>query len=207
MKLQAAIDRKPLNETLEMAKKLDSVVDIVELGTSVVKDYGLTTLEENPLKMNHSELLYDIKTSDEGEYEFAKGFDAGADILTVMASSSIPTIHQVYDLTMKRNKKIFIDLLETDDERIAKIADLENAIFGLHHSKDAGAGFDAVGSVKEFHDKFPQIKHIAVAGGIDLDQAKKLAEQGIAEIAIVGGKISGADDPIESAKKFMEAIK
>ena len=77
----------------------------------------------------------------------------------------------------------------------------------MHHSKDAGSGFDAVKTVEEFHERFPQVKHIAVAGGIDLEQARKLAKQGIAETIIVGSKIVGASDVIATAKEFMEVIK
>ncbi|GAY72209.1 D-arabino-3-hexulose 6-phosphate formaldehyde-lyase [Lentilactobacillus kosonis] len=102
---------------------------------------------------------------------------------------------------------MFIDLLEVEDSKIKQIANFENAIYGLHHSKDNENAFDAVESVAEFYKQFPEISNIAVAGGIDLDQAKKLADQGIADIIIVGGKISGADDPIASAKQFMEEIK
>lgn len=207
MKLQAAIDRVSLDDAFSLATQLDPIVDIVELGTSIVKDYGLVELQKNPLKLQHAQLLLDLKTNDEGVYEFTQGFNTGSDILTVMAASSQQTIEQVYDLTLCNSKKVLIDLLEVDSEKVKQIADLDQAIFGLHHSKDAGAGFDAVGTVKRFHAQFPQIKHIAVAGGIDLDQARSLARQGIAETIIVGGKISGADDPVTAAKMFMEAIR
>lgn len=206
MKLQAAIDRVTLDDALVLAKKLDPIVDIIELGTSLVKDYGLVTLRNHPLNLKHAQLLLDLKTNDEGAYEFTQGFKTEADILTAMAASSRQTLDQVYDVTMQQGKQIMIDLLEVDDQRIEQIADLDHAIFGLHHSKDAGAGFDAVGTVAHFHERFPQIKHVAVAGGIDLDQAKALANQGIADTIIVGGKISGADDPLTAAKTFMEAI-
>ena len=44
MKLQVAIDRVSLDQAKEVVKKLDGVVDIIELGTSLVKDYGLLQL-------------------------------------------------------------------------------------------------------------------------------------------------------------------
>nr|MDS0177279.1 orotidine 5'-phosphate decarboxylase [Oenococcus oeni] len=45
MKLQAAIDRRSLQETIELAKKLDPIVDIVEIGTSAIKDFGFAALK------------------------------------------------------------------------------------------------------------------------------------------------------------------
>jgi 3-hexulose-6-phosphate synthase len=194
MKLQVAIDRISLKEALELAHKLDPIVDIIELGTSIVKDYGLVHLKEQVLDFNHAQLLLDLKTNDEGIYEFKQGYRAGADILTVMATSSSSTVRQVYNVAMEYNKQVLIDLMEADNQTIGSIINLENAIFGVHHSKDAGSGFDAV-------------KHIAVAGGIDLEQARKLAKQGIAETIIVGSKIVGASDVIATAKEFMEVIK
>ncbi|WP_282801368.1 orotidine 5'-phosphate decarboxylase / HUMPS family protein [Secundilactobacillus kimchicus] len=207
MKLQAAIDRVSLDKALDLVAKFDGVVDIIELGTSIIKDYGMETLKAQNLKLSNATLLLDIKTNDEGVYEFKKGYAVPADILTVMASSSNETIEQVYELSEAQGKTTFIDLLGVTNDRVAELKHLENAIFGLHHSKDTGGNFDAVATVADFHQEFPEIKHVAVAGGIDLDQAHKLAEQGIAEVAIVGGKISGADDPVASAKQFMEAIK
>jgi len=207
MKLQAAIDRVSLDRANEIAKGLDGIVDIIELGTSLVKDYGFETLKREFVGLNESTLLFDGKTIDEGEYEFEKGFEANADILTVMAGSSIDTLSKTYEVTEKLNKQMFIDLLEVEDDKIKQIANFKNAIYGLHHSKDNKNAFDAVSSVAAFHKQFPDISNIAVAGGIGVDQAKKLSEQGIANIVIVGGKISGADDPVAAAKQFMEVIK
>lgn len=88
-----------------------------------------------------------------------------------MASSSNETIEQVYELSEAQGKATFIDLLGVTNDRVAELKHLENAIFGLHHSKDTGGNFDAVATVADFHQAFPEIKHVAVAGGIDLDQA------------------------------------
>ena len=40
MRLQAAIDRVSLEEAVALAEQLDGKTDILELGTSLVKDYG-----------------------------------------------------------------------------------------------------------------------------------------------------------------------
>ncbi len=50
------------------------------------------------------------------------------------------------------------------------------------------------------------MQHIAVAGGIDMEQAAGLAKQQIAETIIVGGKIVKTADPVAAAKQFMKEI-
>ena len=42
MKLQAAIDRVTLEQAKDLARQLDPIVDIIEMGTSLIKDYGFT---------------------------------------------------------------------------------------------------------------------------------------------------------------------
>lgn len=207
MKLQVAIDRVSIEELFKLSKLLDGKVDIIEVGTSLIKDYGLNQLKTIKSYIKSSKVLYDIKTIDEGDYEFRKGFESNADILTVMASSSESTIDLVNKTTTEFNKEMFIDLLEVDDKKIKEISHYPHAIYGLHHSHDKSTNFDAARSVEEFHTKFPNIKRIAVAGGINLDQARKLAHQNKVDTIIVGGSIVNSDNPIAMADKFMEAIK
>ncbi|MFD1124663.1 orotidine 5'-phosphate decarboxylase / HUMPS family protein [Lentilactobacillus raoultii] len=207
MKLQVAIDRVTLGYAFNLARQLDDVVDIIEFGTSLVKDYGLVEIGKRRPELTHAQLLLDLKTFDEGPYEFEKGFDAKGDILTVMGAASSDTLQGVYDVTRHRQGEMFIDLMETTDQKVNQIAGFENVIYGIHHSHDATAGFNAVSTVEDFHKKFPKIKRISVAGGIDLATAKRLADQGIAESVIVGSKIIKTEDPVASAKQFMEVLK
>lgn len=207
MKLQAAIDRVSLDQAIALARKLDPIVDIIEIGTSLIKDYGFYALNKEKLGLQHAELLLDAKTIDEGQYEFEKGFETGADILTVMGAASQGTLETTYEVTQKYGRQMFIDLMEVNDEKLADITQFSNAIYGLHHAKDDTGSFDATDSVASFHQKYPQIKRINVAGGIDLNQARKLKAQGLAETVIVGSKIVKAADPVAAAKEFMKEVK
>lgn len=202
MKLQAAIDRVTLEQAKDLARQLDPIVDIIEMGTSLIKDYGFYALNKEALGLQHAELLLDAKTIDEGQYEFEKGFETGADILTVMGAASQGTLETTYKVAERYGRQMFIDLMEVNDQKLAAIDQFENAIYGLHHAKD-----DTGDSVASFHQKYPQIKRINVAGGIDLNQARKLKAQGITETVIVGSKIVKAADPVAAAKEFMKEVK
>lgn len=205
MDLQVAIDRVTLERAVDLARQLDDQVDIIELGTSLIKDYGVLQIHQALPALRHAKLLLDIKTIDEGEYEFDKGFAAG-DILTVMGAASRGTLEKVYALTQQRQKQMFIDMMEINDVKTGQIVDFPQAIYGIHHAKDAQTGFDAAATVAAFHHQYPGVQHISVAGGIDLAMAQKLAQQGLAESVIVGSAIVKTADPVATAQKFMEVM-
>ena len=121
MKLQAAIDRVTLEQAKDLARQLDPIVDIIEMGTSLIKDYGFYALNKEALGLQHAELLLDAKTIDEGQYEFEKGFETGADILTVMGAASQGTLETTYKVAERYGRQMFIDLMEVNDQKLALI--------------------------------------------------------------------------------------
>ena len=76
----------------------------------------------------------------------------------------------------------------------------------MHNSHDAGKNTDLTNLVSDFRKNFPAIKNIAVAGSIDLEQAKKLAVQNEVQEVIVGSKIVHSNDPVNETSKFKEII-
>lgn len=206
MKLQVAIDRVSLTTAVQLARKLDGIADIVEFGTSIIKDYGFYGIKAANVNLKHSLLLLDTKTNDEGQYEFEQGFKAGADILTVMGTAGPETLASVYEIAEQKNRKVLIDLMGMSNNSILEIAKFPNAIYNLHNSHDAGKNANLLNLVSDFRKKFPTIKNIAVAGSIDLEQAKKLAVQNEVQEVIVGSKIVQSNNPINEASKFKEII-
>ncbi len=206
MKLQVAIDRVSLTTAVQLARKLDGIADIVEFGTSIIKDYGFYEIKAANVNLKHSLLLLDTKTNDEGQYEFEQGFKAGADILTVMGTAGPETLASVYEIAEQKNREVLIDLMGMSNNSILEIAKFPNAIYNLHNSHDAGKNANLLNLVSDFKKKFPTIKNIAVAGSIDLEQAKKLAVQNEVQEVIVGSKIVQSNSPINEASKFKEII-
>ena len=206
MKLQVAIDRVSLTTAVQLARKLDGIADIVEFGTSIIKDYGFYGIKAANVNLKHSLLLLDTKTNDEGQYEFEQGFKAGADILTVMGTAGPETLASVYEIAEQKNRKVLIDLMGMSNNSILEIAKFPNAIYNLHNSHDAGKNANLLNLVSDFRKKFPTIKNIAVAGSIDLEQAKKLAVQNEVQEVIVGSKIVQSNNPINETSKFKEII-
>lgn len=207
MKLQVAIDRVTLAKAKEFACLFNGKVDLLEIGTSLVKDYGNQAIAEIRQQLPDSDLLVDLKTMDEGAYEFKQGFKYGGDILTVMGAASVATIRACYEVTKAHKKTMMIDLLEVTDEKIEQLVEFEEAVFAIHHSVDREDKLKATTSVAEFKQKFPSLKRLAIAGGIDLEQARQLTDQGVIEIIIVGSSITKTISPLETVHQFMEVIK
>lgn len=205
MKLQIAIDRVPLDEAKALMRQLAPAADILEAGTSLIKDYGLAALDDLKEAAADAQLLADIKTIDEGAYEFSQGFRHGADILTVMGASSVATLQKCYDVAEACGKDMMIDLLGCTPEKTAEIVHFPHAIYCLHTSVDQGATADPTGDVRAFKKTFPGVKRVAIAGGINLQTAAGLSAAA-PEIVIVGSGITKANDPIDAARKFRKVM-
>lgn len=206
MRLQVAIDRVSLDEAIKLAEQFEGQTDILEMGTSLVKDYGNLAIEKLREVLPTTELLIDSKTIDEGAYEFNQAIKYGGDIVTVMGAASVATLNACYEVVQQQNKTMMIDLLEVSDDKIARISHFPEAIYMLHHSIDRNDSFNATESINEFNAKFPEIHYLAIAGGIDLEQTKDLANQNQVEIIIVGSSITKAEEPLVAVKEFMEVI-
>lgn len=205
MKLQVAIDRVSLEKAENLVKTFDGLADIIEIGTSLIKDYGLLKLKDITRQKSKSQMLGDIKTSDEGAYEFKQGFKQGFDILTVMGSASLGTIEKCHEVSEQYNGTMMIDLLECSDEKINEISHFSSAIYCIHSSIDKEKLANPGETVKRFKEQFPLIKRIAVAGGITLDSIPELNKYNI-ELVIVGSAITSADDKVEKVKEFKGVI-
>ncbi|RYL89342.1 3-hexulose-6-phosphate synthase [Sporolactobacillus sp. THM7-4] len=205
MRLQVAIDRMPLNQAEDIVKTIGSQADIIEAGTSLIKDYGVGALAALKKAAPDVPLLGDIKTIDEGEYEFRQGYRSGADILTVMGASSLATIEKCCLVAKEMQKEVMIDLLECTSEKIQAISIFPQAIYCLHTSVDKGATADPNGDILTFRKQFPSIRRIAIAGGINLEAVRKMKETA-PEIVIVGSGITKAADKLQSVQNFRKAM-
>lgn len=202
MKLQVAIDRVTIEEAVSIIEEIKDYADIIEIGTSLTKEYGLRALA--PLTKK-AVLLGDIKTCDEGAYEFDLGFETGFEYLTVMGSASFDTLSICYKRARHYQKEIMIDLLECSDEKIHSIAIFPEAVYCLHTSVDTVNKVSPIEQVTKFKEQFPQIKRIAIAGGIKIKQLPELKKSGV-EIVIMGSAITKNSDKKNICKMCKELI-
>lgn len=200
MKLQMALDRMTIDQALQLAKLASDSIDIIEVGTSLIKEYGLASVRELKKAFPELEVLADLKTIDEGAYEFKVAYEAGADIATVMGASSIDTLAACYRVAKEFNKTMLIDLMEVTEEKTRRLMPFNEAVFCIHSPTDQEEKH-LIDHLLHFKQKFPVAKRLAVAGGINLDDVKELKKFD-PEIVIVGSAITKQKHPGDAAKQF-----
>ena len=111
MKLQVAMDVLTIEAALELAGKVAEHVDIIELGTPLVKNEGLSAI--TAIKTAHPDKIVfaDLKTMDAGELEADIAFKAGADLVSVLGSADDSTIAGAVKAAKAHNKGIVVDLI------------------------------------------------------------------------------------------------
>ena len=198
MKIQLALDRLTKEECFSILEETADNIDWIEVGTGVIKEYGMEIIREIRHEYPHKPIVADMKTCDAGRHEAIQAFKAGADILTVMAFSHNNTIIETLEVARQYNKQIMIDLLGVQTkQRAEELQRLGVDLFCLHIGKDMqqeGALVDP--SLYELVSGLENIE-FAIAGGISEKTIRAL--NGV-DIAIVGSAITGSRNPGEASK-------
>ena len=206
MKLQVAMDLLTTEAALELAGQVAEYVDIIELGTPLIKAAGLSAV--TAVKNAHPDKIVfaDMKTMDAGELEADIAFKAGADLVTVLGTADDSTIAGAVKAAKAHNKGIVVDLIGVADKVTrAKEARALGAKFVEMHAgldEQAKPGFDLSGLLSAGSEaRVP----FSVAGGVNLSTIEAVQKAG-ADVAVVGGSIYSAADPALAAKALRAAI-
>jgi 3-hexulose-6-phosphate synthase len=200
------MDVLTVEAALDLAGKVAEYVDIIELGTPLVKNAGLAAV--TAVKSAHPDkvVFADMKTMDAGELEAEIAFAAGADLVSVLGSADDSTIAGAVKAAKAHNKGIVVDLIGVQDKvSRAKEARALGAKFIEFHAgldEQAKPGYNLnvlLGAGEEARVPF------SVAGGVNLSTIEAVQRAG-ADVAVVGGSIYSADDPAVAAKELRAAI-
>jgi 3-hexulose-6-phosphate synthase len=182
------------------------IVDWIEVGTGVIKEYGMSIIREMKNAYPQKMIVADMKTCDAGKHEAVQAFESGADITTVMAFSADQTITDTLEVAAKYRKRIMVDLLGiTNRTRIEELVKLGVDLTSLHFGKDmqkAGA-FDT--DLFDLVNKFNGME-VAVAGGVNLQSLPAILHYR-PNIVIVGSAITKTENRLEMASKLKGAMK
>lgn len=207
MKLQVAIDLLSTQDALALLEKVHESVDIIELGTPLIKQEGLAVVTAIKKAYPDKIVFADMKTMDAGALEADMAFKAGADLVSVLAVAADSTIKGAVEAATKHGKGIVADVIGVSDKasRVKQLAAL-----GVH-SVELHAGLDEQAEAGYSIDKLLEAGRgagvpFAVAGGVNLERIVQVEDAGAA-VAVAGAAIYGAKNPAEAARALRSKIK
>lgn len=206
MKLQFAMDTLSTESALELAAAAAPYVDILELGTPLIKSAGLSAI--TAVKQAHPDKIVfaDLKTMDAGELEAEIAFAAGADLVTVLGSAGDSTITGAVKAAKKHGKGIVVDLIGVADKPtrakqvVALGADFVEMHAGLDEQAEAGFTFESL-----LRDGEASGVPFSVAGGVNSSSIGAVQDSG-ARVAVAGSAIYSAPDVGAAAAALRAAI-
>lgn len=207
MKLQLALDTLTLEQCLSLVERLESHIDIIEIGTPVLLEEGLKAVTEMKHRYPHLEVLADAKIMDAGEYEASQCFKAGADIVTVLGVSHDTTISGVVKAANTYGRKVMVDMIDVPDlkKRALEIDALGVDYICVHTAFDLqSSGANPLAELDIVQQVIVHAK-AGVAGGVKLATIDAIAALK-PEIVVVGGGITNQTDPISASKSLKERM-
>lgn len=198
-KLQLALDFTELGSAIAIAMQASKYVDFLEAGTPLIKSEGMASVRALKQAFPDKAIVADLKTMDTGYLETELAAQAGADIVSVLAVADDKTIQGTIDAARKHNVKVMVDCINADENRVASLDsfDIDYLLIhvGIDQQKDKSP-FDFLKQIKTRHK-------IAIAGGLN---AQTVGQASGAEVLIVGGAITRAENPADAAAEIREAI-
>lgn len=206
MKLQFAIDTLTTEHALALAAAAAPHVDILELGTPLIKSEGLSAV--TAIKNAHPDKIVfaDLKTMDAGELEAEIAFATGADLVTVLGTAGDSTIVGAVKAATKHGKGVVVDLIGVADkparakEVVALGAEFVEMHAGLDEQAEEGFTFETL-----LRDGEASGVPFSVAGGVNASSIGAVQNSG-ARIAVAGSAIYSASDVGAAAALLRDAI-
>ena len=207
MKLQLALDSSNGQEARRILENVSDLVDIVEIGTPLIMKEGVKVVAEIKHVYPELELLADLKIMDAGDIEAKIGFEAGADIVTVLGVAHDVTIRRAVNQARILSKKVMVDLIAVTDvrTRIDQIEVIAPDYCCVHTAFDLqDHGVHPLREIQLVQSALKRAQ-MAVAGGINPQILPDLLAYRPA-IVIVGGFITNHPEPRQAALEIRESL-
>ncbi|WP_369611621.1 orotidine 5'-phosphate decarboxylase / HUMPS family protein [Sulfurisphaera javensis] len=209
--LQVALDFIDLKNAEEVAKQsIDGGVDIVEIGTPLVKSTGIEGIKKIKKIAQSKIILVDTKTADAGDVEAEIVNLGGGNIMTVLGIMDDSTIESAVKKAHEYGILVQADLINVKDVvgRAKEIKKLGVDIIGLHVGLDVQKKRGI--TIRDLKNEIKMVSElgviISVAGGLNKNNIIDLLDLPI-NIYVVGGAITRSKNPFEETKEIVKIIK
>lgn len=198
-RLQLAVDAP---EHLALVPRLRDHFDVIEVGTPVLKRFGLAAISTVLELSGGLPVLADTKTADGGALEAEMVFAAGASMMTVLAHASPATRAATRGVADDYGAEIVLDTIldgAIDQLSLVDGTDGEGAWLALHAPSDVRlAGVETkdhiLGVGRARADGF----RVSLAGGIRRENLDQVLDV-MPDMIVIGSGVTGANDPEEEA--------
>lgn len=202
--LQIALDSTDLATAVTVANRVESYVDVIEIGTILAFAEGMSAVSTLRKRHPNHIIVCDMKTTDGGAILARMAFEAGANWITVSAAAHIATIAACKKVADEFGGEIQIELYghwTLDDARSWVELGIQQAIY--HRSRDA-----ELAGVNWTQDDLSRMRAlselglaISITGGIVAEDIHLF--QGIHAKTFIAGRALAADD----GHKMAQALK
>lgn len=207
--LQIALDVTEIDKVKRIIRKIPKSDRVLyEVGTPLLKKYGVNIIKEVRSVIGDGFIIADLKTTDAGQVEVDIAFDQTADAVVVSGITSKQTIDKFIHEARRLGVYSIMDLTDVTVplEKLQSLKELPDIIV-VHR------GIDEEGVVKIRWDLIEKIKAafkekrllIAVAGGIKPESAKEALDKG-ADIIIAGRYITKSRDVERACREFLQLL-
>jgi len=203
LQLQIALDRIPLDRAVELAATVAPHADWIEMGTSMIKGFGVAGLAAVVEAAAPTPVLADLKTVDDVRFELSMAYDAGARSATVLGLAPEVTLDTAVQIAAERDRELVVDLLNLSQEAIGALADRlpPSVVLAPHVGKDLQAtGARPV----DLLGPWAQGRRLAIAGGLTADDLPALRDVPGLRV-VVGSAVTKADDPLDAVLTLRRA--
>jgi 3-hexulose-6-phosphate synthase len=203
MQIQVALDRMALDDAVELTTTVAPLVDWIEFGTSMIKQYGREGLRAVVAAAGSTPVLADMKTVDDVAFELSLAYDAGAGSATVLGLAPDVTLDAAVDLAAARDRELVVDLMGLSDRQTERLADRlpQTVVLSPHVSRDSQVSGQ---SPVELLGSWCKGRRIALAGGLraaDLPPLRDLPGLRV----VIGSAVTAADDPVAAVHELRSA--
>ena len=205
--LQLALDEPDLEVAVTRGRELIDLVEIIEVGTPLVIEYGMESVRRIREACPGVEVLVDLKVMDAGRLEASLAFRAGADWVSVLGLAADATVRGVIEAAGDAGGRVLVDLIGCPDipERAAELLRLGADVICVHTAFDRQqSGANPLEELSQLLEVAPS-ERAAVAGGIrpeTLPQVREFAPR----IVVVGSYLADHSRPREAAIEMNELL-
>jgi bifunctional enzyme Fae/Hps len=205
--LQIALDIPSLEKAKSIIHELpESDRIILEVGTPLLKKYGVKIIKDLREVANDVFIIADLKTLDVGKVEVDLAFEETADAVVAAGVASRETLDGFIYEARKLGIYAIVDMMNVEPhiQKLQSLKEMPDVVI-LHRGIDMETGRTlGLERIEEIKHAFADQKFlVAVAGGIVPKTAAEALEKG-ADIVVVGRYVTQSKDVKRAAREFLE---